>query len=162
MENLTLKMLQYKRWANEITFTALSETSTFELTKQRPTNFGNILHTLNHVYVVDDIFKHHLLGKKHGYTSRNTPFTPTLIELKAQQSQMDEWYIDYISNLTSDRLETPVSFVFVDGGKGTMTIAEIIMHCVNHGTYHRGLVSDMMYQIPIRPPANDLSVFLTL
>ena len=41
-----------------------------------------------------------------------------------------------------------------------MTRAEILLHVVNHGTYHRGLVSDMMYQIPITPLTNDLTVFL--
>lgn len=37
---------------------------------------------------------------------------------------------------------------------------EIILHIVNHGTYHRGFVSDMLDQMPIVPPATDLTVFL--
>jgi uncharacterized damage-inducible protein DinB len=41
-----------------------------------------------------------------------------------------------------------------------MSVSEIIFHIVNHGTYHRGFVSDMMYQIPLVPPANDLTVYL--
>lgn len=36
----------------------------------------------------------------------------------------------------------------------------MILHVVNHGTYHRGLVSDMMYQVPAVPKANDLTVYL--
>jgi uncharacterized damage-inducible protein DinB len=31
---------------------------------------------------------------------------------------------------------------------------------VNHKTYHRGQVADMMYQVPARPPVTDLPVFL--
>ena len=41
-----------------------------------------------------------------------------------------------------------------------MSRNEIILHVVNHGTYHRGFVSDMMYQVPAVLPANDLSVYL--
>jgi uncharacterized damage-inducible protein DinB len=53
-----------------------------------------------------------------------------------------------------------VNFRFVDGGTGAMSRSEIILHIVNHGTYHRGLVSDMMYQVPAVPPTNDLTVYL--
>jgi uncharacterized damage-inducible protein DinB len=31
---------------------------------------------------------------------------------------------------------------------------------INHGTYHRGFVSDLMYQVPAALPTNDLTVFL--
>jgi len=41
-----------------------------------------------------------------------------------------------------------------------MSRSDMILHVVNHGTYHRGLVSDMMYQVPAVPPANDLTVYL--
>ena len=41
-----------------------------------------------------------------------------------------------------------------------MTREQIVLHVVNHGSYHRGFVSDMMYQVPFVPPANDLPVFL--
>ncbi len=35
--------------------------------------FGNMVHTLNHVYVVDDIFRHHLQRKKHGHAIGDCP-----------------------------------------------------------------------------------------
>jgi uncharacterized damage-inducible protein DinB len=41
-----------------------------------------------------------------------------------------------------------------------MSVSEIIFHIVNRGTYHRGFVSDMMYQISLSPPANDYTVYL--
>ena len=41
-----------------------------------------------------------------------------------------------------------------------MSRLEMLMHVVNHGTYHRGFVGDLMYQVPAMLPANDLPVFL--
>ena len=61
MLNELLKLVNYKSWANEVTFSALSKISDVELFKPRDTNFKNIPSTLNHAYVVDDIFKSHLL-----------------------------------------------------------------------------------------------------
>lgn len=78
----TLKMLvRYKAWANGLTFRSVMDLPEGEALRQRPTRFGNMVHTLNHVYVVDDIFRHHLQGKKHSYTARNTDHTPAIGEL---------------------------------------------------------------------------------
>ena len=155
-----LKQLSYKAWANQLTFESLLKLPSNELTKTRKTNFKNILHTLNHVYVIDDIFKAHLLGKSHSYTSRNTDTTPELTYLTKAQNQIDDWYVKYLQTLDNNALNDTVHFEFVGGGEGAMSRAEIIQHIVNHGTYHRGFVSDMMYQIPAKPTANDYTVFL--
>ena len=48
-------LTKYKAWANEITFSAVSGLPDGEATKQRQTRFGNIVHTLNHVYVIDAV-----------------------------------------------------------------------------------------------------------
>jgi len=119
-----------------------------------------MLHTLNHIYVIDCIFKAHLEGNKHYFVDRNTPTHPPFYELWQASNFIDRWYIDYAKSLSPQQLLEQVRFQFVDGGEGMMSREEIILDIVNHGTYHRGFVSDLMDQIPIVPPANDLTVFL--
>jgi uncharacterized damage-inducible protein DinB len=153
-------LLKYKAWANEVTFSAVMNLPKEEVLKQRATRFGNIVHTLNHVYVIDDIFKAHLSGVKHNYQARNTQTHPALEELWKMQKDIDQWYIDFAKSISEQELSEIVKFKFVDGAQGQMSRADMIFHIVNHGTYHRGFVSDMMYQIPVTPPSNDLSVFL--
>jgi uncharacterized damage-inducible protein DinB len=155
-----LTLVNYKAWANELTFSTVHDLPDGEATKQRQTRFGNIVHTLNHVYVIDDIFKAHLEGKSHSYTARNTETHPPLAELWEAQKAMDQWYIDYTNNASESLLDEQVEFQYVGGGNGIMSRMEMILHVVNHGTYHRGFVGDLMYQIPVTPPANDLPVFL--
>jgi uncharacterized damage-inducible protein DinB len=153
-------MTQYKAWANEITFSTIATLPEGEATKERPTRFKNMVHTLNHVFVIDRIFQAHLEGKSHGYTDRNTPTHPPFQELWEAVKIVDRWYIDYANSLSDAELSEPVDFRFVDGGEGRMTRMEMILHVVNHGTYHRGFVGDIMCQIPVTPPASDLPVFL--
>jgi len=160
MLNELLKLVRYKSWANEITFSLLSDVSDAELCKQRDTNFKNILSTLNHVYVVDSIFKSHLLDEKQSYLSRNTEVCPDFSMLWNQQKEIDQWYENFVTGLEENDLYQITTFEFVGGGDGEMTVSEIIFHIVNHGTYHRGFVSDMTYQIPLSPPANDYTVYL--
>jgi uncharacterized damage-inducible protein DinB len=80
--------------------------------------------------------------------------------LQSQQKEIDQWYINFVSELEEKDLDEIITFEFVGGGDGEMSVSEIIFHVVNHGTYHRGFVSDMMYQIPLSPPANDYTVYL--
>ncbi|RQQ42354.1 DinB family protein [Burkholderia stagnalis] len=157
----TLKMLvRYKSWANALTFRTVMELPEGEALRPRPTRFGNMVHTLNHVYVVDDIFRHHLQGKKHGYTARNTDHAPAVEDLWKAVQEMDRWYTDLVDSWSDEDLAKVVHFEFVGGGRGAMTREQIVLHVVNHGTYHRGFVGDMMYQVPFTPPSNDLPVFI--
>ncbi len=157
----TLKMLvRYKAWANELTFKSVMNLPDGEALRPRPTRFGNMVHTLNHVYVVDDIFRHHLQGKKHHYISRNTEHPSPLSDLWNAVQSMDRWYIELVDTWSVEDLSKVVHFEFVGGGKGVMTQEEIVLHLVNHATYHRGFVGDMMYQVPFTPPSNDLPVFI--
>ena len=58
-------------------------------------------------------------------------------------------------------LRENVPFTLIGGNKGIMTRAEILLHIVNHTSYHRGFVADLFYQVPgARPPTTDLPVFL--
>ena len=41
-----------------------------------------------------------------------------------------------------------------------MSRRDIVLHVVNHTTYHRGHVADMLYDMGVFPPATDLPVFL--
>jgi uncharacterized damage-inducible protein DinB len=153
-------LMRYRRWANALTFETVLALPEEEAFRERATRWNNIVHTLNHVYVVDDIFRAHLEGRKHQYTHRNTDETPAAEGLSAAVQRMDDWYVDFADSLDDRALDDVITFEFVGGGEGAMTRGDILLHVVNHATYHRGLVSDMLYQIPVTPLANDLTVFL--
>jgi uncharacterized damage-inducible protein DinB len=153
-------LTRYKAWANEIIYSMVSALPEEEALRQRATRFGNMVHTLNHVYVIDSVFKAHLLGEKHGYTARNTPTHPPLAELWSTVQTLDKWYVDFAAALNPAELEKTIEFEFIGGGQGAMRVDEMILHVVNHGTYHRGFVGDMMYQAGVTPEATDLPVFL--
>lgn len=156
-----IRMLtRYTAWANERLFAALGELPAGEPLAARATGSGNMVRTLNHAYVVDRIWQAHLQGQPHGFTSRNTEDTPTLDALRIDQARIDAWYIEYADALTAEGHDEVVVFQFVDGGAGAMTRGDMLLHVVNHKTFHRGYVADMIYQVPARPPSMDLPVFL--
>ncbi|GGF23309.1 DNA damage-inducible protein DinB [Aliidongia dinghuensis] len=158
--NLLAMLTRYNRWANGLIFEAVAALPEGEAEKPRQTVFSSILRTLDHVYVVGRIFQAHLEGRPHGYEARVSPETPQLGELAAWQRALDDWYVSIGDRLSADGADEPVDFTFVDGGSGRMTRAEILLHVVNHTSYHRGFVADLLRQIPARAPVTDLPVFI--
>lgn len=157
----TARMLaRYNAWADRLIFDAVAGLPEGEALKPRPTLFKNIVHTLNHNLVIDLIFQAHLEGREHGFTARNTADYPPLGEMRRAQETVDQWYVGWSDRLTEAALGEKISFTFVGGGEGVMTRMEILQHVVNHTTYHRGFVADMICQVPARPPTTDLPVFL--
>ena len=153
-------LTRYNRWANKLIFEATLKLPEGEATKPRHTLFKNIVHSLNHNYVIDRIFQAHLEGREHGYAARNTTESPPLDDLWRAQQDVDEWYVAWSDRIAEGAVDERVDFKFVGGGEGSMTRGEIVMHIVNHTSYHRGFVADLFYQIPARPPTTDLTVFL--
>lgn len=154
------RLARYNAWADKLTFDAVEALPEGEATKPRATLFSNIVHTLNHILVIDRIFQAHLEGREHGYAARNTPEPLPFEELRRAQETVDQWYVAWSERMTESALEEKIAFTFVGGGDGVMTRNEILLHVVNHTSYHRGFVADMFFQVPARPPTTDLPVFL--
>lgn len=53
-----------------------------------------------------------------------------------------------------------IKFEFVGGGDGAMTREDILLHLVNHATYHRGFVTTLLFPLKPNGAASDLTVFL--
>ena len=153
-------LARYNAWANRVIFDAVAALPPGEAEKPRPTLFRNMVHTLNHNYVIDRIFQAHLEGRPHGYSARNTTDHPPLAELWRAQQEVDAWYMEWAAQISERALDETVSFEFVGGGNGAMTRGQILMHIVNHTSYHRGFVGDLFFQVPARPPVTDLTVYL--
>jgi uncharacterized damage-inducible protein DinB len=159
----TARMLtRYNAWANRLIFDAVAALPPAEATKERQSLFRNMVHTLNHNYVIDRIWQAHLERRSHGYEARNTREHPPLGELWQAQQEIDRWYIAWSDALSDQALGEKMSFTLIGGTPGVMTRGEILLHVVNHTSYHRGFVADLFYQVPgnVRPPTTDLPVYL--
>jgi len=131
-----------------------------EATRERKSLFKNMVHTLNHNYVIDRIWQAHIERREHGYETRNTKDHPPLADLWKVQQEVDDWYIRWSDGVTDAALDERLTVTLIGGNKTTMSPGEMLLHVVNHTGYHRGFVADLFYQVPARPPTTDLPVYL--
>ena len=119
--------------------------------------------TLNHIYVVDRIFRAHLLGEAHGYTQTNTDDTPALGDLHLPLPRRTTGLrTSYVAALSESALVESLNFQFTDGDAGRMTREEMLFHVLAHGSYHRGNVAwqALLKGIGMAPPRDLLTKFL--
>jgi uncharacterized damage-inducible protein DinB len=153
-------LTRYKAWADDVFLSTVAAVPENELTAPRPIVFGSLIRTLHHSYAMDYVWQCHLLAKPHGLSTRNPEHHPPMEELAALQRGIDSWYVDYADALSEQEMDQDVVFQFIGGGEGRMSRRDIVLHVVNHTTYHRGHVADMLYHLGIFPPTTDLPVFL--
>lgn len=158
----TARMLtRYTAWSNKLMFDAVAALPAGEAEKPHASPFQSMVHTLNHIYVIDRIWQAHLEGRDHGYAARNTRDHPPLAELWRLQQEIDAWYVAWADAQNDAGLAETVKYTLIGGTPGAMTRGEILLHVAMHTNYHRGYVADMIYTVPgCRPPTMDLPVYM--
>lgn len=158
MQTSALKSLfGYKSWANAELFDLLAT-----LQAQHAEQLHTCIRTLNHIHVVDCLFRARLSGDASPFESTNTEATPSLSQLRQDVESTDAWYMDYVSSISDTDLSAFLDFTFTDGDTGRMSKEEILFHVLIHGGYHRGNVGQVLKSISVAPPRDLYTKFLHL
>ena len=156
MSTATLKSLfAYKAWADSELLDTLST-----LPAANAEALQACIRTLNHIHVVDRIFRAHLSGQPRPFDATNTKATPTLEQLGRDVRATDAWYLDHVSHASERDLSQVLDFTFTDGDRGRMSREEILLHVLTHGGYHRGNVGQVLKSISVAPPRDLYTKFL--
>ena len=156
MSTETMKSLfAYKAWANQELFTLLGT-----LPPKHAEQLHTCIRTLNHIYVVDRLFRAHLSGEPRPFDATNTKATPSLEQLRSEIEATDTWYLNHVSALPASALSESIDFVFTDGDRGRMSREEILLHVLTHGGYHRGNVGQVLKSVSVAPPRDLYTKFL--
>lgn len=157
MKSILVSLFEYKAWANAELHAALAQ---FDA-QQHPSELRAMLQTLDHANVVDRIFQGHLSGTTTPpLNATNSEPTPSLSELRETVRSTDDWYLQFASSVSAERLKHRVNFTFTDGDQGTMSCEEMLFHVITHSGYHRGSIGQMLEDMGTDSPPDSLTKFL--
>ena len=80
-KNYLLSLLDFSVWANEEFFKTIRELPSEEVTKQRESLMNSILHSVNHLLVIDKVWMSHMKGEKHSFEHLQTILHENLDDL---------------------------------------------------------------------------------
>ncbi|MEM9638034.1 MAG: DinB family protein [Pseudomonadota bacterium] len=154
------RMTAYMAWADDVMLKNAEQLAEAELVAPRDTLFGSIAGTFDHVLVVAEIFRAHLEGRKHPHRARHRHRPLPFADVAQGLREMNRHYVQLSRRWTDREMAEIIRFEFVGGGAGAMSREDILLHLVNHATYHRGFVSTLLYPLGPDFAASDLTVFL--
>lgn len=141
------QLMDYKKWANAGLYAVVAE----NLHRLPDGDREILIHILDHIYAVDVIFQHHLLGQPHGLAGARSPARPDFETLAAEVRSLDDWYAGYATTLPPGASDEIVAFRFTSGAPAQMRRGDILLHVALHGTYHRGNAGVILQKNGVQP-----------
>lgn len=145
----------YGRWANRRLLRAAGELSPDELDRDLRGSFGSIQGTLRHLLWGERSWMRFWRDDDFGPELSPGDF-PDLSAIEQTWSALEEVQAAFLRELSEEKLRTPRQ---VDDD--AYVLEELIQHCLNHSTHHRGQVVLMLRQLGRTPPETGLRQFLS-
>lgn len=134
--------LAYNIWANERIANAVLQTGESAADLEQKSSFNTIKKTLQHIYNAERTW---LMRLKNEPDDGHTGKTPeNLAELCSRMKENSAGFKAYIQFLSEASLQNKITYKNTKGITYTNSIYEIVLHVVNHASYHRGQLVTMM------------------
>lgn len=153
---MLLSQFQYKQWSDQRMLNAIQQIDQGKFAEQ----YAFICQQLNHMLIVEDLFRARLKQQKQPHPKTNSEIVPDFKQLTLRLTHSDQDYLDYVQQIQCQQLEQFIDFTFTDQQKGSMQIQEILFHIINHGSYHRGSIARALDQAGVTHPADSYTMFL--
>jgi uncharacterized damage-inducible protein DinB len=154
--NVMHSLMRYKRWADADLLERVLALPALSTAPEGPI----VTAIIRHYHTVDCIFRAHLLGVPHDFTSANPPEPATLSELQQRVSAIDDWYLEYTRSLERRDFGEVLHVKFTDGQEQLMSRSDVLLHVSLHGTYHRGNVGLLLRKCGAEPPPDRFTSYL--
>ncbi|MBW8813291.1 MAG: DinB family protein [Caulobacterales bacterium] len=151
-----VQLIDVKRWADR----GLCEAAAQTIEQLSAQEASIMVRILDHIHVVDRIFRHHLQGSTHGFQAARSDVLPELRPLIESLQETDDWYASYVRSLSAKEVAQAVDFTFTSGKPARMTRGEILLHVCLHGTYHRGNAGAVLQLKGLTPSRDSITDFL--
>ncbi|PQV50129.1 DinB family protein [Paraburkholderia sp. BL21I4N1] len=150
------QLVRYQHWASR----GLYEVVDHHIDRLNAEDAANIMRILDHIFVVERVFQHHLQGLPHGFQAARSDVMPDLQRLAKDAMEVDGWYVSYVDTLSAQAAGETVDFAYINGTPARMTRGEMLLHVCLHGTYHRGNAGVLLLKNNIMPNQDRMTDFL--
>jgi uncharacterized damage-inducible protein DinB len=151
---------RYNAWANRRLYEACAALSAPDYRAERPSFFGSIHATLNHILVGDRVWMGRLEGVPSGIERLDQILCDEFADLKAARESEDARILGFVSGLAEETIAGTLRYRNMAGEAQETPLAWTLAHFFNHQTHHRGQVHGMLSGTPVAPPPLDLIYFL--
>lgn len=162
LDTLLKDYAAYNLWANtrivEWLKTKPSELMTYEV----PSSFPNLRQTLLHIWGAEQVWIERLTGHAPmGFF--DDEFTGPTEEVFAGLLKISTDFRDLVAGQNAGYFEGQSAYTHINGKHYTQNRAQMILHCMQHSTFHRGQIITIARNLGLTdPPQTDYIAYVRL
>ena len=141
----------YNTWANKKTLDSLEPLAPEALTSPMGGSFASIRDTVVHIIGAEWIWWQRCIGERPKGLLEPAEF-PDVAACRARWKEIDNGYSSLVNGAD---LDEDITYVNRHGNQYTYSIGKILLHNVNHSSYHRGQIVTLLRQIGAKPEPTD-------
>jgi len=150
--------LRYSAWATRRVLDSVEDLHPEESARDLGNSYGGVRGTLNHIYQADAIWFDRLMGAPTGNLAAYAP-EADLAGFKTQWLAVLDRYVSWTEGLDAQDWDRIAAYRNVKGDPFETPVWQIVLHLVNHASYHRGQVTTLLRQLGRAPAGTDLITF---
>ena len=139
MKQLLVNYTNYNHWANERVCNSLKSAETSLLDEEIESSFKSIRKTLYHIWDAETIWYSRLNGNS-STSWVSEKFNGSFDDFIGQFLTNSRLLNSYVNNKSYAELLATFEYSNTAGKKFSNMIANVLLHCVNHSTFHRGQI----------------------
>ncbi len=139
------RLLTYNLWANERLVDNIRSVDPVKGASVALAPFGSIHDALRHVIGAEMIWRERVEGSSPSDFMGITD-GKTTDELLADLVRASQGWLD-LARTRPDILASSITYATTKGDPFTQSVADIVMHVVNHSTYHRGQIMSALRSV---------------
>ncbi|WP_420574865.1 DinB family protein [Kordia sp.] len=145
----TIELVRYNLWANKRLISWLKDNDDELMSKKCASSFSSILQTLDHM-IDGQLFYYAALKE----IPIEKPWNNSLEKIYKGLIEQSSDFVTYVEH--QDTFEDS-RLIRINRLKGNFPQFEIIQHCMNHSTFHRGQVITIGHQLLLtKAPSTDM------
>lgn len=152
------RLFAYNAWATNRVFEALAALPDIEYRCDLKASHGGLRGTMTHLVAVEKIWLSRLVGKPEPELMQERE-AESLAALKEVWQEVATRTARFVSRLDEKVLEKRVEYVTTEGERYLNEVRQILLHMINHSSYHRGQLAALMRQLGHEPVNTDLIAF---
>jgi len=151
-------LYRYNRWANATILNAVAPLSKDDFSRKLGGSFPSVRETLVHIMGAEWIWLRRWKGVSPPALLSAAEF-PDLSSIKHRWHEIEAEQMEFVAGMTDALLQQPLKYVNLKGQVFEYPLGREMQHLVNHGSYHRGQVTNFLRQLGAQPVATDLLVY---
>ena len=159
LKELLLAHTGYSAWGTQQVLDACAVLSCEQLGRGMGASHSSILQTLCHVYDAERVWLRRLADVDNEKLPPGP--APELLFEEIVQSWPELWdgYRRWIDAASEADLTLELLTVLPDDARFCVPRWQIVLHAINHSTYHRGQIITMLRGFRVEPPNTDLTAY---